>query len=190
MSFEVRPLTPDNFDDFAVIVNPNRRENHCWCLSHRLGSAQMRELGDTREEALRALCHRSPEPGVIGYDDGDPVAWCSIGPRSEIPRLEQSRLIPRVDDVDVWSIICVVVRSRGYRRNGYALQVIRGAVNYAAALGAPAIETYPPDTDERIDTTMAFLGTRALFEKAGFTKIGMTNAVGAGHPRCIMRKTL
>ncbi len=190
MSFETRPLTPENFDDFATVANPNRRANHCWCLSHRLTAAQMRELGDTREEALFALCHRSPSPGVIGYDDGVPVAWCSIAPRSMIPRLESSKLIRRVDDLDVWAIICVVVRSRGFRGKGYLLQVINGAVAYAAEQGAPAVETYPPDTDERIDTTMAFLGTRAIYEKAGFTKIGMTDATGAGHPRCVMRRTL
>lgn len=149
----------------------------------------MRELGDTREEALKALCRRQPGPGVIGYDDGEPVAWCSIGPRTQIPLLESSRLIPRIDDVDVWSIICTVVRS-GHRRQGCALAVIEGAVSYAAGLGAPAVETYPPDTDERIDMTMGFLGTRALFEKAGFEKIGMTDAIGAGHPRCVMRRML
>ncbi|MDO5619801.1 GNAT family N-acetyltransferase [Kocuria sp.] len=165
MSFEIHPLMPGNFDDFVTVANPSLRVNHCWCLSHRLTAAQMRELGDTREEALLSLCHRNPGPGVIGYDDGVPVAWCSIGPRSMIPRLEASKLIRRVDDVDVWAIICVVVRSSGFRKKGYALQVINGAVTYAAEQGAPAVETYPPDTDERIDTTMAFLGTRAYLRR-------------------------
>jgi len=36
MSWESYPLTPERFEDFADVINPNRRTNHCWCLSHRL----------------------------------------------------------------------------------------------------------------------------------------------------------
>src|SRR5690606_42008698 len=80
---EVHPVTPDRVDDFVAVANPNRRASHCWCLSHRLTSREITELGNgSREQAFRALCGRENPPGVIGYDDGEPVAWCSIGPRS------------------------------------------------------------------------------------------------------------
>jgi hypothetical protein len=42
----------------------------------------------------------------------------------------------------------------------------------------------------RIDTTMAFVGTTAMFEKAGFERAGTTHAVASKLPRLRMRRTL
>jgi GNAT superfamily N-acetyltransferase len=191
MAFDTRPLTPDRVDDFATVANPNRRPSHCWCLSHRLSAREITELGGgSREAAFRALCARENPPGVIGYDDGEPVGWCSIGPRSENTRLSQSRLIRPLDDVPVWSIICVVIRG-GHRRRGYTTPLINGAVEYAATRGAPAVESYPVDPGSgRIDLTMEFVGTRAMFANAGFEVAGSTDAVASKLPRLVMRRTL
>lgn len=79
MTFEVRPLTLERFDDFADVINPNRRDTHCWCLSHRLSAPRMRELGETREDAMRALAAGPVAPGLVGYADDEPVAWPSRG---------------------------------------------------------------------------------------------------------------
>ena len=182
-------MTPSRFDDFADVLNPNRRATHCWCLSHRINPAQIEELGGgSREEAMRALCRRDP-PGVVTYLDGTPVGWCSIGPRSEITRLAQSTLIPPTDDVPVWSIICVVVRS-GYRKRGVTAPLIEGAVAYAASHGAPAVEAHPVAPQGRMDQTMAFVGTKGMFERAGFRVVGRTDAVAGGMPRITMRRDL
>jgi GNAT superfamily N-acetyltransferase len=191
MVFDTRPVTPDRVDDFATVANPNRRASHCWCLSHRLTTPEVADLGSgSRESAFRALCGRENPPGVIGYDDGEPVGWCSIGPRSENTRLTRSRLIRPLDDVPVWSIICVVIRG-GHRRRGYTTPLIDGAVEYAASRGAPAVESYPVDPGSgRIDLTMAFVGTRAMFEKAGFEVAGNTDATASKLPRLVMRRTL
>jgi GNAT superfamily N-acetyltransferase len=191
MAFDTRPVTPDRVDDFVRVANPNRRASHCWCLSHRLGAREVSDLGDgSREVAFRALCGRANPPGVIGYDDGEPVGWCSIGPRSENTRLSRSRLIRPVDGMPVWSIICVVIRG-GHRRRGHTTPLINGAVEYAAARGAPAVESYPVDPGpDRIDLTMAFVGTRAMFEKAGFEVAGSTGATASTLPRLVMRRMI
>ena len=192
MTWETHPVTPDRFDDFADIVNRNRRANHCWCLSHRLRAKEITELGgtgqDSRERAMRALCEREHPPGVVTYLDGEPVGWCSISPRAETPRLAESTLMRPVDDVPVWSIICVVVRS-GHRRQGVTEHLIEGAVAYAASQGAPAVEAHPVDTEgKRMDLTMAFVGTKTMFDKAGFRVVGTTDAVASGMPRLVMRR--
>lgn len=191
MALTTRALTPDRIDDFAAVANPNRRDTHCWCLSHRLKSREIEELGGgSREQALRALAARPHPPGVIGYDSDDlPVGWCSIGPRCENSRLSTSTLIRPLDDVPVWSIICVIIRA-GHRRRGLTTPLLEGAVAYAAAAGAPAIEAYPVDPPGRIDLTMAFVGTRAMFEKVGFSVVGTTDAVASKLPRLIMRRPL
>lgn len=148
------------------------------------------ELGKgDRQQAMRRLGELQNPPGVVTYLDGTPVGWCNIGPRSEIPRLDRSKLIRPVDAVPVWSIVCVVVRG-GHRRQGVTSHLIEGAVGYAASRGAPAVEAYPVDPEGRMDTTMAFVGTRAMFSSAGFQVIGTTDAVASGLPRLIMRRTL
>jgi GNAT superfamily N-acetyltransferase len=190
MALTTHPVTPDRFEDFADVVNPRRRATHCWCLSHRLTAAEVGEH-DSREDAARALGHREDPPGVVGYDDdGTPVGWCSISRRADNSRLARSRLIRPLDDLDVWSIICVVVRG-GHRRRGHTTPLIEGAVAYAASRGAPAVEAYPVDPGEgRMDLTMAFVGTRKMFENAGFEVVGRTDALASGMPRLVVRRTL
>jgi GNAT superfamily N-acetyltransferase len=193
-TWETHPVTPDRFEDFADVINKNRRPTHCWCLSHRLQAKEITELGgtgpDAREMAMRALCERAHPPGVVTYLDGEPVGWCNIGPRSEIPRLAQSKLMRPVDDLPVWSIVCVVVRS-GFRKRGVTSHLIEGAVEYAAANGAPAVEAHPVDPgDQRMDLTMAFVGTRAMFERNGFRVVGTTDATASKLPRLVMRRDL
>jgi len=190
MTWETHPVTPDRFADFADVINPNRRANHCWCLSHRLRTRDIEDLGGgDRERAMRRLCEREHPPGVVTYRDGRPVGWCNIGPRTDIPRLARSTLIRPVDDVAVWSIVCVVVRG-GHRRQGVTGPLIEGAVAYAESRGALAVEAHPVDPDGRIDTTMAFVGTRSMFAKAGFVVIGTTDAVASKLPRIVMRRDL
>ena len=189
-TWETHPVTPDRFEDFADVINPNRRAAHCWCLSHRLQAKEIEELGGgSREQAMRELCEREHPPGVVTYLDGTPVGWCNVGPRSEITRLSRSRLIRPVDDLPVWSIVCVVVRS-GHRKQGVTGHLIEGAVAYAAANGAPAVEAHPVDPKGRMDLTMAFVGTKAMFDKAGFEVVGTTDAVASRLPRLVMRRTL
>ncbi|MGL5910152.1 MAG: GNAT family N-acetyltransferase [Phycicoccus sp.] len=188
--WETHPVTPDRFEDFADVVNPNRRTTHCWCLSHRLPVREIEQLGGgSREEAMRALCRRDLPPGVVAYRGGTPVGWCHVSPRSDIPKLVSSRRIHPVDEVPAWSIICLVVRG-GHRRQGVTHRLIEGAVAWAASQGAPAVESYPVDPPGRMDLTMAFVGTRAMFDRAGFSVVGTTEATASAMLRLVMRRTL
>jgi hypothetical protein len=64
-------------------------------------------------------------------------------------------------------------------------------VAYARSQGAPAVEGYPVDNEGRkVDLTMAYVGTRGLFERAGFTKAADTDSVSGGFPRVVMRLNL
>ena len=126
---------------------------------------------------------------MLAYDGGEVVGWAAVAPRAELP-FERSRKIPHVDDLPVWSLWCIRVRP-GHRGRGIAHALVRGAVDYAASQGAPAVEGYPVDNDGRhVDLTMAYVGTRSLFEKAGFTKAADTGLVSGGFPRVLVRRAL
>jgi ribosomal protein S18 acetylase RimI-like enzyme len=108
---------------------------------------------------------------------------------SEFP-FARSTKIPHVDELPVWSVWCIKVRP-GHRGKGIAHALLNGAVDYARSQGAPAVEGYPVDNrGDRVDLTMAYVGTRKLFEDAGFTKAADTKAVSGGFPRVVMRLDL
>ena len=70
-------------------------------------------------------------------------------------------------------------------------RLLEGAVAYARANGAPAVEGYPVDNrGEKVDLTMAYVGTRSLFERGGFTKASDTDSISGGFPRVVMRLAL
>ncbi len=191
VSIEVHPASAARFDDVATVLGPkNPSSNVCWCLSHRLDAKTNRELvGPARGDYVRQLCSRAIAPGVLAYEDGEVVGWAAVAPRSELP-FARSTKIPHVDDVAVWSAWCIRVRP-GHRGRGISHALLDGAVAYARSQGAPAVEGYPVDNQgAKVDLTMAYVGTRGLFERAGFTKTADTDAVSGGFPRVLMRLDL
>lgn len=169
------------------MVGPRRPDaNVCWCLSHRIGSKENAALrGTARGEKVAELMQHGPI-GVLAYEGAEVVGWAAVAPRSET-NFARSRKIPHIDDLDVWSVWCIRVRP-GYRGKGISHPLLVGAVDYARSQGAPAIEGYPVDNrGEKVDLTMAYVGTRSLFEKAGFYKAGDTMSVHNGFPRILMR---
>lgn len=191
MPVVVRPATAERFSDVATMLGPKRPTSSvCWCLSHRLPASVNRSLAGTeRGEHMRSLCDREVSPGVLAYEGDEVVGWAAVAPRAELP-FATSRKIPHVDDLPVWSIWCLRVRP-GHRRRGLALPLLEGAVDHAAKNGAPAVEGYPVDNrGQRVDLTMAYVGTRDLFERAGFALASTTEAVSGGFPRVLMRRAL
>jgi GNAT superfamily N-acetyltransferase len=189
MAIEVRPAT--DFDDVRALVGPKRPEsNVCWCLSYRIPSKENLALqGTARGERVQQLVRQDPPPGVLAYDGDEPVGWAAVHPRADTT-FARNRKIPSIDDLEVWSLWCVRVRP-GHRGQGIAHHLVDGAVDFARAHGAPAVEAYPVDNDGRkVDLTMAYVGTRKLFERAGFVKAADTESVINGFPRVLMRLDL
>ena len=186
MAIEVRPASI--FDDVATLLGPKRPDaNVCWCLSYRIPSKENLALqGPARGERVRQLVQVEPPPGVLAYDGDEVVGWAGVHPRADTT-FARNRRIPHVDDLDVWSVWCIRVRP-GHRGAGISHHLLRGAVEFARAHGAPAVEGYPVDNDGRkVDQTMAYVGTRRLFEQAGFVKAADTESAINGFPRVLMR---
>jgi GNAT superfamily N-acetyltransferase len=188
MAIEVRPATV--FDDVATMLGPKRPDaNVCWCLSYRVPSKENAALtGPARGEKVAELMAHGPI-GVLAYDGDDVVGWAAVAPRADT-NFARNRKIPHVDDRDVWAVWCIRVRP-GHRGKGISHALLAGAVAFARSRGAPVIEGYPVDNrGEKVDLTMAYVGTRALFEKAGFHEAAETSSVINGFPRLVMRKEL
>jgi GNAT superfamily N-acetyltransferase len=188
VGIEIRPATV--FEDVKTMVGPKRPDaNVCWCLSYRIRSTENRALvGTARGERVKQLIEEGP-PGVLAYDGDEVVGWAGVAPRADTT-FARNRRIPHVDDIAVWAVWCIRVRP-GHRGEGISHHLLRGAVDFAREHGAPAIEGYPVDNrGEKVDLTMAFVGTRRLFERAGFTKAADTESMLNGFPRVLMRLDL
>lgn len=189
MAITTRPAT--SFEDVRTMVGPKRPDaNVCWCLSYRLTSSKENQSlqGPQRGERVRELMAEGP-PGVLAYDGDEVVGWAAVHPRRDTS-FATNRRIPHVDDLDVWSVWCIRVRP-GHRKQGISHALLAGAVEHARKQGAPAVEGYPVDNrGEKVDLTMAYVGTRALFERAGFEHAADTTSVLNGFPRVLMRLPL
>ena len=188
MSIDVRPAT--EFDDVCTMLGPKRPDaNVCWCLSYRLSSKENQALtGPARGAKVKRLLRKGPL-GVLAYEDDEVVGWAAVARREETT-FARNRKIPHVDDLAVWSVWCIRVRP-GHRKKGISHYVLEGAVDFARDAGAPAIEGYPVDNrGEKVDLTMAYVGTRKLFERAGFVKVADTESVLDGFRRVLMRLDL
>jgi GNAT superfamily N-acetyltransferase len=186
-SIEVVPATADRWADVATLLGGNG-DRGCWCQAPRgraVGYGKSKP--GARREALRAQLHEEPPPGMLAYVDGEVAGWCGFGPRPNLPRLEHSRTIPKIDDLPVWSILCFNIRV-GYRRRGVAAALLAGVVDYARSSGAPGLEAYPIDPEGgRVNANFGYVGVTPMFEKAGFRRVVETSAHSDHRPRILMR---
>ena len=190
---EIVPATTDLWpllvDLFAHRGGPDTR--FCWCIFWRVRSKDFSEASPAvNRERLRALVEQGPPPGLVAVENDRAIGWVGLAPRPEYQRIEHSRVIPRVDGPVPWAISCFVV-SRDARGRGVASALLAAAVDHARAAGAAAVEGYPIDPDAagggRVRDTGAYVGTRSMFERAGFRIAAQTTSVSGGAPRVVAR---
>jgi GNAT superfamily N-acetyltransferase len=176
----IQPVTAERFEDLAALFRTGLARA-CWDMEPRQTAAEdaacrrrWRADGvsrkDGRRRAFLELLAQAHMPGLLAYRQGQAVGWVSIGPRSDYPRIEQSRALPPLDELAVWAIPCVYVHP-AERGQGVAVALLRAAVEYAAGCGAPAVEGYPRDPAAPISAEEAFYGTVAMFTRAGFAVV-------------------
>ena len=109
--------------------------------------------------------------GLLAYLQDEPVAWCSIAPRTTYRRLGGPE-DPAEDPEKIWSLACFFV-SRPARGQGLMTGLIQAAVEHARAKGAAVVEAYPVDPDS---PSYRFMGFLPAFEAAGFQEVGRAGA--------------
>lgn len=197
----VLPATADRFGDIARVLNPSGREQACWCMHWR---APDKEDVTTREARLRELTEQEPAPGMLAYagadrggapgESAEVAGWLGFSRRSAARSLQRSRVLP-VGDPEAWGttwvFMCVTVRP-GFRRRGVAQVLLDAGVDYAATHGATALDAFPvePEPGRRVPVSAAFVGTVGMFERAGFDRVGATNATSGRLTRWHLRREL
>src|SRR3712207_3339750 len=132
----VEPVTRERWPDLVKLFGSRGACGGCWCMAWRRSKAEWeRGKGAGNRAALQRLVRKGPPPGILGYAEGEPVAWCAVAPREAYAQLERSRVLKRVDAEPVWSVSCLFV-ARGWRRRGVSVAMLRAAGVFAASHGA------------------------------------------------------
>ena len=172
LNLEFHPVTPERWEDLERLFGPRGAIGGCWCMWWRVKRKEFEQnQGDGNHDAMCSIVESGVVPGILAYAEGEPVAWCSVGPREDFPVLDRSYVLKKVDDEPVWSIVCFFI-GKNYRNQGLSSRMLLAAIEYAAQNGARLIEGYPiaPKKDQAPDI-YAFTGLVSTFEKSGFKEV-------------------
>jgi len=170
------PLTADRWQDLETLFGPRGATGGCWCMWWRLKRSEFElQKGEGNRQAFKGLVDRGQTAGILAYlktsDDKIPVGWCSVAPRQDFSALERSRILKRVDDQPVWSVVCFFV-ARKHRRQGLTVSLLRAAVDYAAQHGAKIVEGYPVEPKkDKVADAFVYTGLASAFLEAGFVEV-------------------
>jgi GNAT superfamily N-acetyltransferase len=169
---ETKPLTPDRWNDFEGLFGEKGAYGGCWCMWWRITRREFeKQQGDGNRNAMKAIVESGETPGLLSYSDGKAVAWCSIAPRENYASLNRSRILKKLDDTPVWSLVCFFV-DKDYRNQGLIHRVLRGAIEYVREQGGKVIEAYPTvPKGGRLPPVSSYMGLPSMFKKAGFVEV-------------------
>ncbi len=142
-------------------------------MTWRLPRGEYERLkGEGNRRAFRAIVDAGEMPGLLAYDGARPIGWCALAPRERYGKLERSRILTRVDDRPVWSVVCLFV-DRDFRRRGVTVALLRAAGEHVRRQGGLTLEGYPvePKSAKEIPPVFAFTGVASAFRQAGFHEV-------------------
>lgn len=178
-TFTTAPLTPDHWDDFVTLFGPKGACYDCWCQHFRLRPKARQTLsGPAKRDLMEARVQAGPPPGLMGWQDGAPVAWMQIGPRADVPEWNNSGRATTplpdapADDPCIWAVSCFFFRSSA-RGQGLSHRMLADGITYARNSGARLLEASPMDLAKQSKSVGLFVGSTAVFVRAGFSQVAL-----------------
>jgi hypothetical protein len=182
-SYVVEPLSSATWEGFRELVERhNGIFGGCWCTwFHTMQSEKTHDADDNRDLKQRLVAEGRAHAALVM--DGDrAIAWCQYGAPDELPniyhRKEYDATSERPPD---YRITCIFV-DRAHRHAGVSDIALRGALDLIGRDGGGLVEGYPHDNRGK-KVSVLYSGTRALFERAGFSYDRPK-----GTRNCVMRK--
>ncbi|PRY54011.1 hypothetical protein BCF74_12625 [Knoellia remsis] len=165
----VRPLDASTWDAYAALMERhNGVFGGCWCTFFHTMSADKTYDADDNRALKERLVRAGRSHAAVVMDGDEAIAWCQFGPPAELPNIYHRK------DYDAtttqppdYRITCLFVDKR-YRRSGVSAVAVQGVLDLIAEAGGGTVEAYPHD-NAGARVSVLYSGTRALFERAGFT---------------------
>ena len=161
-------MTPSRLGDLKRFSKKYGKFGYCACMRWRLRSVDFqRSTKEQRIVHLEQLARDNVPVGILAYDGGEAVGWCSVAPRDTYHALQSSRVLPAIDTVSVWSVVCFYVDPQ-YRGQRLSVGLLKAAVQYALSKGAEAVEGYPVHPSS---ASYRFMGVPEVFLEVGFVDV-------------------
>jgi GNAT superfamily N-acetyltransferase len=172
LDLEFHPVTPERWTDLEKLFGKHGASGGCWCMWWRLKRSEfVKQKGEGNKKALKRIVDSGKIPGILAYANGEPVGWCSVGPRESYPALERSRVLKRIDDKPVWSIVCFFV-AKTFRHKGLTIALLKAAIAHVKEHGGKIVEGYPVEPKKGYTPDpFAYTGLASAFRKAGFVEV-------------------
>src|SRR5690606_28396708 len=109
-----KPVTKARWGDLEALFESKGAPSYCWCMPFRPIENRTEASNADRKRALKGFVTRRVPIGLVGYLEGQPVAWCSVGPRASFVPLSKDQ-----DETEkgVWSVTCFFIL-RSHRKQG------------------------------------------------------------------------
>jgi GNAT superfamily N-acetyltransferase len=174
-----KPVTKSTKDDFVALFEGKGGPSYCWCMAFRSTKEELKNnTKEARRERILGRIDSRVPVGLVGYLDGEPVAWVSIAPKETYVRLGG----PEPEDGEkIWSLACMYLQ-RTHRRKGLGHELVDAAIAQAKKRGATVLEAYPVDPKS---PSYRFMGFVPNFKARGFTEVARE-----GTRRHVMQLTL
>jgi len=175
--FTIEPLTKDNWAGFVELFGEKGACGNCWCMFYRLGNKEYQsgKADQGNKKAMKKIVWEDRPAGLLGFVEGQAIAWCAFAPREDFIRLEKSRVHKRIDDKKVWSVPCIFIH-KDFRRTGVAEKLLKEAIKYAGENGIKILEAYPVIPGQgKLPDSFAWYGFLKSFERAGFEIVDRTS---------------
>ncbi len=175
--FSFYPLIKENWNDFEDLFGEKGACAGCWCMYWRMRRKEYDTLrGSGTKKKMKTLVNSGTIPGILAYENDKPVGWCSVAPRENFPVLENSKVLKRIDDKPVWSVVCFFI-NKEYRKQGLTVELLNAVKKYVKINRGKIIEGYPvePKSGKTADV-FAWTGLATAYKKAGFKEVARRSA--------------
>lgn len=170
--FQFFPVRKNNWKDFESLFGERGACGGCWCMSWLLPKKEFdANKGAGNKRKMKKLVDNNSEPGILAYYNNEPIGWCAIAPRENYIRLENSRVLKRIDEEAVWSIPCFFIKKE-FRRKGLSTELLKAATEFSKSKGVKIVEGYPSEPySNNVPAAFAWTGFPSSFLKAGFKEV-------------------
>lgn len=166
----LRHLGTDNVDDFrALLMSPPH--GWCWCVAWEVPTwTGWADRTEEQNRTLReALWTRGEFHARLFYLDGEPIAWCRIGPRATWPKLCETFRLDPAEPVHAFTCFGIKEEHRG---RGWMHEAMRLTLDDLARQGVKSVEGFPRKLSGAALLSEVWMGPLGLFRRAVFVKVG------------------
>ncbi|MBD7957898.1 GNAT family N-acetyltransferase [Microbacterium sp. Sa4CUA7] len=171
-SHDIKALTPETFPAWLALAQKhNGVWGGCYCSYFHGDTEQTIKREYDGPTFKQRLVTEGVAHAALVFDGDAAIAWCEYGSPHELPGIYHRKEFDAGEAHQAPLRITCFFVDRDHRRSGVAREALDGALALIAQAGGGEVVSFPNELVPDKKTSSSFLhnGTRAMFEKAGFT---------------------